>query len=326
VAPESETLLAVMPRPRTACLIDGRVMVQGVRFTDALPSHERHSQIRDKTLAGGEMSTSGLVRAHAAGASLVALPVFLKRGFSHPHVVTRADAPLTSPSDLVGRRVGVNEWDSSIMVWLRGLFKDAYDIDQSAVRWVLAGDPPTNAATVDFEALPHQAAEDPRWTGHERIDGVRRSLRSSERRLLALLVSGSLDAVLSTTIPEGPGLRCIFGDRLAEAEADWHRSTGIYPINHTLVVQAEVLADRPELADDLIHAFQTARREAGDPTPTLAAETDIIGADPFTYTYGDGERRVLQRFIEYHVAQGLIEQAFDADELFTVRRTQATTA
>ncbi|MPZ88089.1 MAG: hypothetical protein GEU81_08440 [Nitriliruptorales bacterium] len=254
--------------------------------------------------------------------------MFLKRGFSHPHVVTREDAPFTTPSDLVGRRVGIDSWDSSIMVWLRGMFTDAYGLDESALRWVLAEDPPPNTSVINWEPLPEHdsVVVDPGWTGQELIDGVQRPLRASERRLLALLVSGDLDAVLCTTIPQGPGLRCLFGDRLEQAEADWHRSTGVYPINHTLAVQAETLADRPKLADDLIGAFRAARRKAGDPTPTLARETAIAGADPFAYTYGAQERNALERFIAYHVAQGLIDRPFDPDELFTVPHTPTTTA
>jgi 4,5-dihydroxyphthalate decarboxylase len=313
-----ELLCAVMSRPRTAALVEGRISVEGVRFTDSLLSPERHRLLEDGAIAAGEMSTSGLVRSRAAGGDLIALPVFLKRGFSHHHVITREEAPFSSPADLAGRRVGIDSWSSSIMVWLRGLFSDAYGLERSDVAWVLAGDPPVDHHGLVLEPMPDGGRPaDPGWVGCELVDGVERPLRSSERTLLALLMAGGIDAVLSTTVPHGPGLRCLFGDTVEQAEEAWYRSSGVYPINHTLAVQSEVLQDRPQLADELQAAFQAARADAGRPTPTLTTETAIIGHDPFAYTYGSAERNILQRFIEYQLAEGMIMRPFDADKLFT---------
>ncbi len=63
-------------------------------------------------------------------------------------------------------------------------------------------------------------------------------------------------------------------------------------------------------------AFREARGKSGNPTATHVAETAVIGHNPFDCTYGPAERRILQRFIDYHVVQGLIENPLDADELF----------
>ena len=82
-------------------------------------------------------------------------------------------------------------------------------------------------------------------------------------------------------------------------------------------MQSEVVQDRPQLADELRAALRAARADAGGPPTALTRETAIIGHDPFAYTYGSAERNVLQRFIEYQLAEGMIMRPFDADELFT---------
>ncbi len=311
-----ELVCAVMPRPRTAALVDGRVTVDGVRFTDRLPSRERHPLLRQGGLAAGEMSTSGLVRMYAAGSPLTALPVFLKRGFSHRHVITRQDATFTSPLDLVGRRIGVDSWTSSIIVWLRGLFQDAYGLDQSAFTWVLAGAPVQVRAGTDLEPMPDRAVpQSSAWVGEEVMDGAQRPLRSTEKQMLGLLMAGHVDAVLSATVPTGPGLRCLF-QAADHVHAAWYSRSGIYPINHTLAVQPTVLTGRPQLADELVQAFRSARSLAADPSPALTTDQAVLGHDPFRYEYGPDERRVLDAFIGYQAAAGLIHAPFPADALF----------
>lgn len=204
------------------------------------------------------------------------------------------------------------------MVWIRGLFSDAYGLERSDVAWVLAGDPPVDHHELVIEPMPTDGhSADSGWVGWELVDGVVRPLRSSERILLALLMAGELDAVLSTTVRRGPRLPCLFGDAVEQAQEAWYRSSGIYPINHTLAVQSEVLQDRPQLANEIQAAFRAVRADAGRPTTTLTTETAIIGHDPFAYTYGSAGRGTLQRFIEYQLAEGMIMRPFDADELFT---------
>ena len=40
------------------------------------------------------------------------------------------------------------------------------------------------------------------------------------------------------------------------ASAEWYKKTGVYPINHTLVVKDELLAANPSLGKDLYDAFK----------------------------------------------------------------------
>ncbi|MPZ88097.1 MAG: hypothetical protein GEU81_08490 [Nitriliruptorales bacterium] len=86
------------------------------------------------------------------------------------------------------------------------------------------------------------------------------------------------------------------------------------------MVQAEVLADHPALADDLVNAFGLPAARQAIPYPRSPRRRPSPAPTPFAYTYGDAERHALQQFIAYHVAQGLIERPFGPDALFTVQR------
>ena len=59
-----------------------------------------------------------------------------------------------------------------------------------------------------------------------------------------LLLSGVVDAALGEVGVEAPEIKPLIPDA-QNAAFDWYRKTGIYPINHGLVVKNEVLKERP---------------------------------------------------------------------------------
>ena len=72
-------------------------------------------------LAGGETSFSSYVRARARGDdSVIALPVFLMRGFRHRCILVHRDSPAIAASDLHGARIGLTGWADSGNTWTTG--------------------------------------------------------------------------------------------------------------------------------------------------------------------------------------------------------------
>src|ERR1700758_2276195 len=65
----------------------------------------------------------------------------------------------------------------------------------------------------------------------------------------------------------------------AKVEADWYRSTGIYPIHGTIVVKDAVLARHPFVAKALFDAFTAAKE------PFLARLKAGIGSAPEDIRY-----------------------------------------
>ncbi len=318
--------LGFMRRPRVRALQDGLVTLPDVELdiVDTLGSTERHNRIRAGTLDGGEMSTSGLFRSRLRGEQLVALPVFIKRGFNHQHIVCRADAPFENLSELRARRVGVVHADSSVMVWLRGILKDEYGVSPQDVTWVTTAgkdQPGFGPGQAVEEVQASTDAQDPGWTGLERLDDTPRKLISGEVSVLSELVKGHIDFFCCNTFASGPGIRPVLrnGDQV---EADYYQRTQLYPINHTVVLQQRVVQERPDLVRSLVLAFRQARELAPRWMTEQGIQTwdkeraKLGGQEPFAYVFTDEEEHVLRTFMRYQFEQGLLPDQFGVESLF----------
>ena len=75
-----------------------------------------------------------------------------------------------------------------------------------------------------------------------------------------LLLSGVVDAALGEVGVEAPEIKPLIPDA-RNAAFDYFRKTGIYPINHGIVIKNSVLKDKPWIADELMRAFEAAKAE-----------------------------------------------------------------
>src|ERR1700754_1153454 len=86
-------------------------------------------------LDGGETSFSQYVRARAKGDDrVIALPLFLMRGFRHRCIVVRHDSPALDAADLDGARIGLTGWADSGNTWTRAILREA-GIGVAAATW-----------------------------------------------------------------------------------------------------------------------------------------------------------------------------------------------
>ena len=105
------------------------------------------------------------------------------------------------------------------------------------------------------------------------------------------------------------------------------RTSGHYPINHTVVVKDELLDAHPELGEDIFHAFAAAKRlyverlrsgQIAAPTKTderYKRVMEITGADPLPYGIASN-RRMIETVMQYATDQKIIERALSVEELF----------
>jgi 4,5-dihydroxyphthalate decarboxylase len=224
-----------------------------------------------------EIALTTHAQARAYGKPITALPVVLLRGLHHGALVCRRDAPLRGPADLVGKRIGVRAWSQTTGVWVRGILRDEYGIAHDSMTWITEED----AHVQEFADPPFV----------QRI--------APGQSLPAMLRSGEIDAAVALAGVDPASVRMVIPDADAAAAA-WSGRTGVYPINHVVVVKDAVLAEYPWLGDELMRLFAESNRLADDTVP-----------------YGIGANRpAIELLMRYAAEQGLIPRAYGVEELF----------
>lgn len=315
---------AILRRPRTQALLDGTVRCEGLSarwlpVSDplgwALPPREKHRDLASGDVDGGEMSISSFVQAKSRGAPLVALPIFLKRGLVQRSLFCPVDSTLTSPAQLVGKRVGLVSYTSSMAVWMRGILLDGHGVASASVQWfTLSGsnnDSQSLNIPTEFSAERIQA-----W---EELDGYPHELDRRESFLLSLLDRGALDAVVSFQAR----IDCQRSRPLLDENSLWSHplNSQIYPINHLFVVHTDLLREFPTIAESLLSAFREARSLWKNYQPLgerMAFEREMakLGYDPFAYRLGEVEKTTVETFVSYLQREKLISRKLELDELF----------
>jgi 4,5-dihydroxyphthalate decarboxylase len=169
-----------------------------------------------------EIALTTHAQARAYAKPITALPVVLLSGLHHGALVCRRAAPLRGPADLPGKRVGVRAWSQTTGVWVRGILQDEYGIAPDSMTWVTAED----AHVREFVDPPFVQRMAP------------------EQDLARMLLAGDIDAGIALSGLDPAAVRTVIPDADAAAAA-WQRKTGVYPINHVVVVKDALLAGHP---------------------------------------------------------------------------------
>jgi 4,5-dihydroxyphthalate decarboxylase len=251
-----------------------------------------------------EMAFTTYLCAKAHGKRFTALPVFLARGFHHGATVHNTTAGIRAPTDLEGRRVGVNRgYTVTTGVWARGILQDEYGVDLDRVTWVLSGDehvaeyrPPANVVAI----APGGSLE-------------------------AMLATGEMAAAIGVEATH-PDLAPLIPDA-EQAAFEALRRRGLYPINHLVVVKDELLEAHPGLATAVFDAFAAAKRlyverlradaiEAPTPTDLMYKRVmEITGDDPLPYGIAPN-RPMIEQLIGHAVRQRILERPPAVEDLF----------
>jgi 4,5-dihydroxyphthalate decarboxylase len=237
---------------------------------------------------------------------MTATPIFLNRAFRHGVVLVRKDSPIKSFAELRGKRVGAREYSQTAAVWLRGLLRDDYKVDWRDIRWYCGTEqrfPPPSEATVD------RGDDDPE----------------------ELLIAGKLDALVAVITkdshkPAGQReLRPLLPDSDA-AERDYYKRTGIYPLNHTVVIERGLARAHPAVGQAIYDAYESGKakalkRKLGSTLMPWGAQRwddamTLFRGDPMPYGLTDANRAQIETLIGYVHEQGLISRRPKVDEIF----------
>jgi len=313
----------MLPNDRTRAILAGTVVPAGIRLvTSRVGAPELFwRQLKFSDFDVSEMSIASLTIATSKQPTeWVALPVFSMRRFFHSEILVRAAAGIDQPSDLRGKRIGVPEYQQTAAVWCRGILSDEFGLDPRDCRWFMERTP----------EISHGGA-----TGFVPPPGIRFAYISPPSNIGEMLLAGTLDATLlyvtpslvdrSTADLNTPAIRTLFPDPAAEAHR-YFVKTGIYPINHTLVVRRALLERNPWIARSLFDAFLEAKERAARRRSSLlepAFATGITGDDALTAVAADvmaygipADRPILETLMRYLDEQGLTRRRMGLDEIF----------
>ena len=240
--------------------------------------------VREAEYDLAELAIVTYLQGKSYGKPYVLMPIVVVSRGQHHTIAYNAERGTLQPSDLPGKRVGVRAYTVTTGAWVRGILASDYGVDINKVEWVTFED-------------PHVAEfHDP--------DIVRRAPPGKE--LLQMLLDGEIDAaIVGDKLPDAR-LRHLIPDADAVAKNWAERHHGV-PINHMMVVRAELSRSRPDVVQDVFRQFQESKRAAGLP--------DAGTLDPYRFGV-EACRPILEVIIDFCRQQDLLARPMSVDELF----------
>lgn len=304
---------------RTAALADGRAPLRGCApaFTILPPEAAFAHAFSTAEFDITELSFSNHLTALSEGrAAYTAIPVFPSRAFRHGSLFVRTDRDIREPADLKGKRIGLQEYQMTAALVVRGILWDDYGVEPGDLAWVVGG--------VEDPGPPRDRTA---------IPGVAIEAAPPGESLDALFAAGRLDALISLRPPPcvvagGHPVGRLFPDWRV-AEQDYFRRTGHFPIMHLMGIRRSLLEEHPWLGPSVYDAFCRAKDMAvGElaviqaPKVTLpwgAAELEatrvLMGEDFWPYGVS-ANREALDRQIGWSCREGLSARRVPVEALF----------
>ncbi len=295
-------------------LADGTVTADGLDLVvlTGMGSRERHWRMARKAeFDVCEINVGGYYMGRDRGEALTAIPVFLHRRFRHGFLFVNATAGITTPKDLIGKRIGGTNFQPAANIWMRGILEEHYGVPHRACTWVV------------------ERSEDVAFTPPK---DLRLETIAPGKRLDVMLAEGEIPAMLSPDLPrlfiEGDKRIVRLFPNYKEIEIAYFKQTGIFPIMHVTAIKQAIVEKYPWVATNLAKAFEEAkalayRRIANPRVAPLAwirtaweEERDVLGPDPWAYGLGEANRKNLITIQRYCREQGLIGRIMPLDDLF----------
>jgi 4,5-dihydroxyphthalate decarboxylase len=317
--------IALTNNPRTWPVLDGRVKPDAIDLliTQLGPSEMFWRQLRFAEFDVSEMSMSSLMMARSKGDERwVGIPVFTTRRFFHAGTLVRRDAKIDQPADLKGKRVGVPEYQQTAALWARGVLQHDFGVKSQDMEFWMERPPERS----------HGGA-----TGFAPPPGVTFHYIPADKSIGSMMLSGELQAAIhynagvnlidrsSADLRNHPDIKTLFPDPWAEG-VRFYKKTGLYPINHGMVVKREIAEKNPWVVLNLLKAFQRANDIANAErvehvayyleTGDLPREARAVLEKPILRHGFQANRKVLETVAQWSTEQGLTPRLMPLDEIF----------
>ena len=243
---------------------------------------------------------------------VVGIPVFLHRRFRHGFIFIKKKAGIRKPSDLMGRRIGMNSYGPAAHYWMRGHLEEDFGVLHRSVTYVLER---------KEDIMPRE------WPR-----GLKTEYLPQGADVEKMLLAGELDAIFSPgvmkEVAEGDPRVGHLWDDYKSVEKDYFRRTGLFPIMHITTLPRSVVEKHPWVVESLTHAFEEAKqlafkRVANPRIVPLAwfrtqweEERRLLGRDPWEYGLSEVNRRNYETLARYVHEQGMTSRQMALQDLF----------
>lgn len=305
---------------RVQAIFDGRVRIEGCDVTTvALHAEEAfHRAYNGAEFDVSELSASSYTMATARNDSeYIAVPAFVSKCFRHSAIFIRTDRGIKEPKDLIGKTIGLPEYQMTACLWARGILADEYGVKPKDIKWVTGG----------LEQAGRK--ERSRLTVKP---GTSVSPIPSDKTLSHLLDKGEIDGMITARVPScyrrNANVKRLFED-YRPVEVAYFQKTKIFPIMHLIAIKKKLVAENPWLPVSIYKAFLAAKeiaiRELFDPginfttLPWVYGEVQtamsMLGTDYWSYGMEEN-RAAIETMVRYSYEDGLSQRHLKAEELF----------
>ena len=315
---------------RVEPLMNGAVKAEGIELipTYSHPAETFWRQLKFGEFEVAEMSMSSFLIAKSRGADMVALPVFPSRRLFQTELSYNIDSAISKPEDLVGKKLGVAEYQQTAALWIRGILEHDFGVSQYKVHWYMERS----------EEMSHGGA-----TGFKPPAGISFNRIPANKSLVSTLLENELDVahvarpfvLQANTLDRSSRIvgkndwsktRPLFPDRMIEGER-FFKKHGFLPVNHTYILRGDVYRKYPWVAFNLYSGFvkakALAREKLLEAIPSalffgaeyMTKTRQLIGDDPFPYGI-KANQAMLDTITSYSHEQGLTPRQMKPEELF----------
>ena len=311
---ELELTVAMGDYEIVRALKEGIVKPDGIKLNilTKIDSSTRHWRfLRNQDFDIAECSCSSYLVARDQGMPFEGIPVFLHRRFRHGFMYINTGKGIKSPKDLIGRKMGVKQFQSSAQLWMRGILEHEYGVPHRSIEWYSELD-----ESIEFE--------------HPK--DLKLTRLPNDKFVETMLAEGELDALLhpdliKPLIDKDPRVGRLFPN-FKEEEIAFFKKTQIFPIMHVLGIKREIVKKYPWVPINLFHAFNESKsiamkRMVNPRIVPLAwyresweEQEDIMGIDPWDYGMTPNNENQLKKLVGYSCEQGMIGHEIPLAELF----------
>jgi 4,5-dihydroxyphthalate decarboxylase len=288
--------------------LDVKQVGQSVQLRDGINRHGR--MLNDHEYDICEFSMSSFLMAKARNMPIVGIPVFPRRLFSQSQMWVHPDSNLWHPRDLMGKKVALSSFQTTLSLLAKGDMKFHYDTPWEEIHWLM-----TKKEKVDFSVKK----------------GVKIDFIGNKKDLGHMLEAGEIDAFFlphppSSVMQGKTPARRLFADCQAE-ELAYYQAYGDFPIMHVIVMNQTLLDKEPWLAKVIMaifnDAYSIAKDYYEDPNWSRLAwgrhyyelERTKFSEDPWCNGFSRN-RKNIERFIKYSHDQAMIEAPYPPEALF----------